>query len=89
MRRILIAFSLGLLAVGASAQSADAPQQLSSTDVQALLNRIDNTPQIHSNARSEEQNETNKGEIEATADRHECSAVSRVLGREQRYFIAT
>jgi hypothetical protein len=57
--------------------------------VQALLNRIDNTPQIHSNARSEEQNETNKGEIEATADRHECSAVSRVLGREQRYFIAT
>jgi hypothetical protein len=41
MRRILLAFSIALFAVGAWAQSADAPQQLSSADVQALLSRID------------------------------------------------
>ena len=41
MRRILIAFSAVLFAAGAWAQPADAPQQLSSADVQALLSRID------------------------------------------------
>src|SRR6185312_10025733 len=41
MRIILIAFSAVLFTAGAWAQSADAPQQLSTSDVQALLNRID------------------------------------------------
>jgi hypothetical protein len=41
MRRILIAFSAVLFAAGAWAQPADASQQASSADVQALLSRID------------------------------------------------